>query len=254
MHCIDITIEVDGAVENSEMFSVMLSTTEERVNLFPALANITIIDNDSKLCRSQGPFHYYAFFGADVTIGFAEGAMIRFVNESSSQIEECVVLSHFNLQRELTVTIVTEEESATVEDFNPLHAFSVVFTPETGIRECFAVNIVDDDILENTEVFHLSILPTNDSAIVLQNTVLSVGIENDDSKLNPICPENLLTDWLHVPADVSVHFEQTELSVNEEGMLEVCVGLTGNIELNVSLMLSAGEISDLPESTRAQCE
>ncbi|CAI7989329.1 hypothetical protein GBAR_LOCUS188, partial [Geodia barretti] len=109
MHCIDITIEVDGAVENSEMFSVMLSTTEERVNLFPALANITIIDNDN------------------VIIGFAGGAMIRFVNESSSQIEECVVLSHFNLQRELTVTIVTEEESATVEDFNPLDAFSVVF-------------------------------------------------------------------------------------------------------------------------------
>ena len=53
---------------------------------------------------------------------------------------------------------------------------------------------------------------------------------------------------------MSVHFEQTELSVNEEGMLEVCVGLTGNIELNVSLMLSAEEISDLPESTRAQCE
>ena len=131
------------------------------------------------------------FFDADVIIGFAGGAMIRFVNESSSQIEECVVLSHFNLQRELIVTIVTEEESAMVEDFNPLDAFSVVFAPETGIRECFAVNIVDDDILENTEVFHLSILPTNDPGIVLQNTVLSVGIENDDSKLNPICPENL---------------------------------------------------------------
>ena len=56
MHCIDITIEVDGAVENSEMFSVMLSTTEERVNLLPALANITIIDNDSKLCNHRGPF------------------------------------------------------------------------------------------------------------------------------------------------------------------------------------------------------
>ena len=41
---------------------------------------------------------------------------------------------------------------------------------------------MDDEILENTEVFHLFILPPSDPAIVLQNSVLSVGIENDDSK------------------------------------------------------------------------
>ena len=50
---------------------------------------------------------------------------------------------------------------------------------------------MDDDILENTEVFHLLILPTNDSAIVLQNTILSVGIENDDSKLANNCSKKL---------------------------------------------------------------
>ena len=49
-------------------------------------------------------------------------------------------------------------------------------------RMCFPVMIVNDDILENTEVFRVLILPTNDSAILFDNTVLNVGIENDDSK------------------------------------------------------------------------
>ena len=55
MHCIDISIEADGVLEENEMFSVMLSTTEERVNLAPELANITIIDDDSKLCNYTHP-------------------------------------------------------------------------------------------------------------------------------------------------------------------------------------------------------
>lgn len=48
VHCIDIMIETDGAVEINEIFSVSLLTMEERVNLAPGLANITIIDNDSE--------------------------------------------------------------------------------------------------------------------------------------------------------------------------------------------------------------
>ena len=58
----------------------------------------------------------------------------------------------------------------------------VTFTPDTGIRQCFDVVIENDDILENTEVFHLSLLPTNDPAIIVPNAVMNVGIQNDDSK------------------------------------------------------------------------
>ena len=53
-------------------------------------------------------------------------------------------------------------------------------------RMCFPVMIVNDNILENTEVFRVLILPTNDSAILFDNTVLNVGIENDDSKNSPL--------------------------------------------------------------------
>ena len=52
-----------------------------------------------------------------------------------------------------------------------------------GEQECINVTIIDDEILENTEVFRVVMLPSNDSAITFESTVLSVGIENDDSKL-----------------------------------------------------------------------
>ena len=66
-------------------------------------------------------------------------------------------------------------------DFTVIESMDIVFVSETAPRQCFPVAIVDDDILENTEIFHVSILPTNDIAVVLQNPVLSIGIENDDS-------------------------------------------------------------------------
>ena len=82
--------------------------------------------------------------------------------------------------------------SVTGADFT-IDTFNITFSSQSGPRQCFSVNIVDDDILENTEVFHLSILPPSDPAVVLQNTVLSVAIENDDSK--PVTHALNTHDW-----------------------------------------------------------
>lgn len=77
----------------------------------------------------------------------------------------------------------------------------IVFTPEAGPQECFPVIIVDDDILEDTEFFLLSILPTNDSAVVLHNRVLNVGIENDDSKPVTLYRASFISNYLTTRCD-----------------------------------------------------
>ena len=66
-------------------------------------------------------------------------------------------------------------------DFVPITQ-DLVFT--AGIEQlCFDVKIVMDEVLENTEVFRLSISSlANDPAITFESTILSVAIENDDSK------------------------------------------------------------------------
>ena len=99
--------------------------------------------------------------------------------------------------RKTEIEPITTNSSFAEADFGPINdTLDIVFTPNTELQECFLVNIVDDDILENTEFFLLSILPTNDSAVVPNNIVLNVGIENDDSKQvnilqSPALPTNI---------------------------------------------------------------
>ena len=46
--CTSISITDDPVLENDELFSVQLNTTDLAVTLHPSSANITIEDNDSK--------------------------------------------------------------------------------------------------------------------------------------------------------------------------------------------------------------
>lgn len=45
-NCVDIQINDDNTVETREAFSIVMDTTEERVTLEPAAAEIFIVDND----------------------------------------------------------------------------------------------------------------------------------------------------------------------------------------------------------------
>ena len=47
--CVAISITEDLRLENNEMFSVELNTTDQAVVLNPRMALVSIIDNDSKL-------------------------------------------------------------------------------------------------------------------------------------------------------------------------------------------------------------
>ena len=55
--CTSISISDDPILENDELFSVELNTSDQAVTLHPSSANITIEDNDSKsfcsLCFSD---------------------------------------------------------------------------------------------------------------------------------------------------------------------------------------------------------
>lgn len=67
-------------------------------------------------------------------------------------------------------------------DFSPIVFQDIVFDVDTTGEMCFNILIENDDILENTEVLRILILPTNDPALSFEETILSVGIEDDDSK------------------------------------------------------------------------
>ena len=48
-----------------------------------------------------------------------------------------------------------------------------------------------------------------------------------------------------------MNFEESGYAANEDQLLQACVVLVGSIEVNVTLILSAEELSSLPENMRA---
>ena len=61
----------------------------------------------------------------------------------------------------------------------------MVFGVNTTGRECFSVSIEDDGLLEDSELFNVSILLTpKDTALIFieQFSVIQITIEDDDSK------------------------------------------------------------------------
>ncbi len=58
---------------------------------------------------------------------------------------------------------------------------SLVFRPNSSNITCFAVEILDDFIVENAEVFQLQ-LTTNDTAVLFTNATVPVIITDEDCK------------------------------------------------------------------------
>ena len=52
LQCTNITIMDDEFLEDSETFSVELNTTDSGVTISTSVANVTIMDNDSKYIRT----------------------------------------------------------------------------------------------------------------------------------------------------------------------------------------------------------
>ena len=113
-NCVDIEIVDDSIVESNEEFSLVISTSEERVNLSPESAVIVITDNDCK-CYSISIIIWrkYKFLPISVvTVSFEGDEMIQFIREDLSPKQICVVLSHTDLERDIVVTVSTEEGTA----------------------------------------------------------------------------------------------------------------------------------------------
>ena len=68
------------------------------------------------------------------------------------------------------------------EDFVPVQDMVVLLNSETLQQQCINIGIVNDVILEDTEVFSVS-LSSEDSAITLNPDLTSVSITDNDGEL-----------------------------------------------------------------------
>ena len=121
--CGNISILEDSRLENSEMFSVEVNTTDQAVVLNPMMAIVSIADNDSKWITLLAVLHWgllKLFVSGilfvrtrttilDVAVGFDQPSYN--ISEGAGLLNVCAILTGV-ADREVLVTLTTMEISA----------------------------------------------------------------------------------------------------------------------------------------------
>lgn len=112
---INVSITDDVKDELNEEFLALLEnvTFDPRVTVFPDVASVIIIDDDSKSDCAQKPVRYnlpsYPIVG--VTIGLLHTELV--LDEDVGTVEVCARILVGDLDRQITVTLSTSDGTAT---------------------------------------------------------------------------------------------------------------------------------------------
>ena len=173
--CTNIPIIDDTAIEVVETFGIILTTNASDVEFMPPTSIVNIIDNDRAV------------------IGFE---MERYQGGEGQMVEVCAILRNGTLERSLLVGIFTGDLSAQglreynykknklycylctePEDYEAV-SFDLTFDSERD-RGCALIRLQDDDMLENTEEFQLSLV-TDEEPVILEPDRAVVSILDTD--------------------------------------------------------------------------
>ncbi len=171
---VEIAIRDDDVPEEAETFSVVLSlpsgtADDGNIVIAPTTATITIEDEDR------------------VTVGFERTSYVE--SEDVGQFQVCVEVTSpplsEPLDRMFPLSVNTRESEAANADYNPITNQVVGPFSDARRRECFAVGITDDTVIENTERFSLELSQPSGQALsrVDINPDLSTVTINDNEEL-----------------------------------------------------------------------
>ena len=147
------------------------------------------------------------------------------MNEDDGSIEVCAVLTGGSLERTVTFTLSTRDDSATSTDSVDFSAVDVELQfNETTSRTCADIPITDDNRVE---------LPEN----------FTVEIHSDDPDVDFAPPTSVVT--ILDNDRVVIGFEMEQYRGEEGGMVEVCavVSLNGSLDTNVSVQILTEDLS-----------
>ncbi|CAI8026301.1 Deleted in malignant brain tumors 1 protein [Geodia barretti] len=157
-------------------------------------------------------------------------AIVRFmetsytVREDTGQIEICVVIDG-RVDFDFTVGLSTVDGTAGEEDFEAVSTI-LTFSREESVK-CVAVSVINDAVLEETELFLVTLTLRSDSnQIKFDNSMTTVEILN-------VFTQN-----------VTVEFERTSFVVSENNQVTIVIAATGNFDGPITLMLAVSPETD----------
>ena len=152
------------------------------------------------------------------------------MNEGDGSIEVCAVLTSGSLERTVTFTLSTGDDSATSTDPVDFSAVAVELQfDETTSRTCADIPITDDNRVELAENF-------------------TVEIRSDDPDVDFAPPISMVTI---IDNDrVVIGFEMEQYQGNEGGTVEVCaILMDGTLERSVLIDLFTRNLSAMGKTS-----
>lgn len=121
---------------------------------------------------------------------------------------------------------------------------SLIFSSSVA-EQCFTVEVVTDEFVEDRETVTLRLLAANNESISLSPETTVIIINNDDSKIYCINPKSWSTENIPCVAALPVEFTQVEYVVDEEELVaNVCItAATDILHRNVSINVTTTEDS-----------
>ena len=187
---------------------------------------------------------------AAIVVGFSQGTYA--VRETVGQVLVCAGLAGMTA-RDVGVSLSTASGTAMGGvDYTSITGGVRIFPPASQTDLCWSIAIENDNLLEGIEAFLVS-LSTNDSQVILNPDQAQVTILENDSKLKAIylhhTPDYTTCSQvisycviLFCDAAALIEFERTLYMFSEEdSAAEVCVTLTGSIQVPVSVQIHSND-------------
>ena len=159
--CVDIPIVNDNISEDPEIFQIVLTSDDPDVSITQPMSDVTIVDDDV------------------VTIGFENEVYPS--REDQGTVEVCARIFNSTLDREVTITLMTRDDTATEPDDYTSISTSISFDRETE-EQCVDIPLENDDILESLENFEVILDPEDEERIILSPEIAVVMVVDDDCK------------------------------------------------------------------------
>ncbi|XP_048580988.1 uncharacterized protein LOC116610723 isoform X2 [Nematostella vectensis] len=208
INMVNITIETDGRVESHEVFRAKLTVdtaNRPHIELVTPLTEITIVDDDKAII---------GFNATTYSVAEGQGFVVVEITKSG------------HTETTLIVRISTEDGTAkSSSDFIAINNQDVIFAPDENAK-LVNITIVTDNIVENDEVFVITLTSVNTSSITLNQSTAYVNILNDNK--------------------VTVEYvgNKSRISAKEGETVELTYGITnGASDVNFTIRLYPSPIS-----------
>lgn len=232
--CVSISIPNDTILEDTEKFQVALNSSDETVRIVQGASTVYIIDDDNVRVSLEKRV---------VTVSERDGLVrsavcVSLVGRTQQNIEVTLETQPTTAESEWKDLICNRQNDHLLllcvcignSDYIPVST-TLTFVPTTvpEQRRCINVSIIDDTSFENDEQF-LVLMRAQHAAVSIDISQTEVLILDDDI--------------------VTLSLSHSTERLTEGDELDLCVGLSGSTERNVSYQLDAQSV----EGEQVSCD